>query len=72
MADCERLNKCPFFGDKLAFMPKTAATMKQSYCYGDKSGCARYLLASKGISIPPDLFPNDNARALQILSKNTR
>ena len=68
MPQCERLKTCPFFSDKLAYMPKTAATMKQTYCFGDRSGCARYLVAIQGLPIPPDLFPNDGDRALTIIS----
>jgi hypothetical protein len=70
MADCEKLSKCPFFGDKLANMPSAAALMKQSFCHDDKNNCARYLVASQGMPVPADLFPNDPARARQILSRN--
>jgi hypothetical protein len=72
MANCERLNKCPFFRDKLSFMPKTAATMKQIYCHGEKTGCGRYMVASHGLLIPSDLFPNDYERALKILDSKNR
>jgi hypothetical protein len=68
MADCEKLEKCPFFNDKMAAMPSTAATMKRRYCGADKENCARYQLSSKGIAVPPDLFPNQRDRALEILA----
>jgi hypothetical protein len=56
MADCEKLRSCPFFRDELAYMPRTAALMKETYCRGDKSTCARYVVALKGIPVPGDLF----------------
>lgn len=68
MAECERLKKCAFFQDQLTYMPKTADLMKQAYCLGDKTTCARYLVASKGTLPPADLFPNEANRALEILS----
>ncbi|MGA2102727.1 MAG: hypothetical protein ABSG34_16585 [Candidatus Sulfotelmatobacter sp.] len=72
MAQCERLSKCPFFHAELAHLPKAADQMKQSYCLGDKGSCARYLVAIKGIPVPADLFPNENDRALKIISEKSR
>lgn len=68
MADCEELRTCPFFTDQMASLPMSAAALKQSYCRGDKTACARYLVAAKGIPVPKDLFSNERDRALQILS----
>jgi hypothetical protein len=67
MADCEKLNACPFFSDQLAKMPGTASLMKQTYCRGDSARCARYMVATKGLPVPPDLFPNQRDRALRII-----
>jgi hypothetical protein len=67
MADCERLEKCPFFTGKMANMPSVADLMKKTYCFGDKMQCARYQVASAGIVAPPDLFPHDVDRACDIL-----
>jgi hypothetical protein len=48
-------------------MPRTVAQLKQTYCFGDNTNCARYLVASKGIPAPPDLFPNEQHRAYRFL-----
>ncbi len=66
MANCEKLEKCPFFHDKLANMPAVADLMKRQFCLEDKTGCARYMVSSAGLPVPHDLFPNDNDRARQI------
>lgn len=68
MAKCERLKKCPFFTDQISSMPSVAELMKSNYCFGDKTLCARYQLASAGITVPPDLIPNDTQRAREILA----
>ena len=70
MADCEKLQTCPFFTDKMANMPNTATLAKQIYCRGDKMQCARYLVNQAGITVPPDLYPHDRARAQQLLGKS--
>ncbi len=49
MADCEKINDCRFFSDKMANMPSNSALMKEEYCRGDKSGSARYQVGAKGI-----------------------
>jgi len=67
MAECEKLGTCPFFSGQMKKMPSVADFMRRSYCLGDKTGCARYQLASKGIPVPTDLYPNDTARARKIL-----
>jgi hypothetical protein len=67
MADCEKLKTCPFFTDQMTSLPLSAAALKQSYCRGNKTDCARYLVAAEGIPVPKDLFPNERDRVLQIL-----
>jgi hypothetical protein len=69
MADCEKLAKCLFFADQLVTMPAVANLMKESYCRGDSQSCARYRLSSRGIPVPPDLLPNDNQRAAELLGQ---
>lgn len=66
MANCEKLEKCPFFHDKLAGMPSVSELMKQEYCLGDKTRCARYLVSTSGLQTPVDLFPSEYMRAMQI------
>jgi hypothetical protein len=68
MAECEKLETCPFFSGQMTKMPSVADLMRNAYCLGDKTKCARYQLASAGIAVPKDLFPNDTRRARKILS----
>ncbi len=70
MADCERLNVCPFFAGSMQNMPRVAEMMKKRYCLEDKTACARYMLASAGIAVPKDLFPHDLDRARMLLCKS--
>ena len=72
MADCERLKGCPFFRNQMAFLPKAADEMKQRYCHGDFSGCARHMLISRGIIPAKDLFPNEEDKALRILARENK
>ena len=67
MATCERLQTCPFFTDRMANMPAVANLMKQTYCFGDKMTCARYMVAVAGIAVPGDLLPNDGKRSRLLL-----
>jgi hypothetical protein len=67
MAQCEKLVMCPFFSDKMKGTPNTAALMKETFCLGDKTHCARYRVSLAGFPVPLDLFPNDSGRVQQIL-----
>lgn len=69
MADCELLRTCLFFNDKMANRPATAELLKDKYCRGDNSSCARYIVyksAGRG-SVPQDMFPPNIERARQIV-----
>jgi hypothetical protein len=68
MAECERLEGCPFF-KKIKDLPRTAAQLLTTYCHGDNRQCARLWVAASGVRPPDDLFPNEKDRALRILSK---
>lgn len=69
MADCERLQTCIFFTGRMENMPSVADLMKDSFCFGDKTQCARYQVAIAGLPIPSDLFPNDLERVHDLLHK---
>lgn len=69
MQECEKLSVCPFFNDRLGTMPAVSGLLKQTYCLGDKTACARYKVSSAGIPVPMDLFPNDVERARKLLSR---
>jgi hypothetical protein len=68
MAQCEKIEKCPFFNDQMASMPTTAKLMKKQYCMTARENCARYQVASKGIKVPADLYPAQTNRVDQILN----
>ena len=70
MADCECLEKCPFFNDKMQNMPAVAEMYKESYCKKDNSSCARYMVFKTlgRDRVPADLYPNNVDLAREILS----
>jgi hypothetical protein len=70
MADCELLPTCLFFNDKMATMPSTATLVKDRYCRGDNSQCARYVVYKRlgRPKVPTDLFPNEAQRANKIIA----
>jgi len=71
MANCELIEKCVFFNDKMGNMPGTAEMYKRKYCREDNSSCARHMVV-KAIGrekVPPDLFPNQVDVAKRLLSK---
>ena len=70
MSECECLEKCIFFNDKMAKVPTMAEMMKKKYCLGNSDGCARHIVfkaKGKG-NVPPDLFPNQHDTAKRIVS----
>jgi hypothetical protein len=67
VAECTKLKTCPFFGDRLGDVPAVATLLKQRYCLGDFARCARYRVATPGLPVPDDLFPNQGDRADRIL-----
>jgi hypothetical protein len=71
MFECERLQTCPFFAGKMANMPNSTGLFKQMYCLGgDKLHCARYQVATAGIPVPAELFPNDITWAQKLLNRS--
>ena len=72
MANCELIEKCLFFNDKMANAPATASMFKKKYCEGDNSNCARHMVveAIGREKVPSDLFPNQADEAKRIISTN--
>ena len=56
MATCEKLPKCPFYQGKMDINSGLGAMYKKKYCEGDKTACARYIIATK---LGPE-FVNNN------------
>ena len=71
MADCELIEKCVFFHERMANMPGTAALTKNQLCKTDNSQCARYMIvqAIGREAVPGDLFPNEIERAQKIINE---
>ena len=72
MANCELIEKCIFFNDKMANMPGTAASFKRRYCQDDFSGCARYMVfkALGREKVPGNLFPNQHDKAKKVIDSD--
>ena len=70
MVDCELLETCVFFNDKMANMPSTAEVIKMRYCREDNSACARYMVYKTmgREKVPQDMFPNLTEMAKQIIA----
>lgn len=71
MPECSCLPKCPFFHDRMENRPATAKIMKEQYCLGDNSTCARFVVSQKAgtAAVPADLFPSQSERIAGILEK---
>lgn len=67
MAECDRMKECTFINSQLAAMPAMAEMLKKRYCNGNCTECVRYRLEEKGISVPMDLFPDDEKAAQTLL-----
>ncbi len=72
MADCKRLEKCPFFNDRMAARPATAELFKIEYCRSEPERCARYRVAEVlgPERVPGDLFPSQVERVDELLGLN--
>lgn len=69
MTDCELLQGCLFFNDKMADMPSTAEIIKLKFCQGNNADCARYRVfrALGREKVPRNLFPNQMDAAQRII-----
>lgn len=69
---CENLKGCIFYNDKMDIESGLGKMYKQKYCEGDKTLCARYIVATKigKQNVPTDLYPNMHDRAKKILEEN--
>jgi hypothetical protein len=67
---CEKLPTCIFFNDQMENMPGVAELLKTQYCRGVFDECARFRVAAKlgAAHVPRDLYPNQTARADEILA----
>ena len=73
MADCECLEKCPFFNDRMQNMPALSKVYKRNYCQSDSAKCARFVVfkALGREAVPDDLFPNQMEVAEELINKSS-
>ncbi len=74
MAVCEKLEKCPFYQGRMSMDSGVGAIYKKKYCEGDKTICARYMVAT---TVGPDfvnnnLYPNMKEQAEKIIAENKK
>ncbi len=74
MAQCEKLSKCPFYQGKMSMESGLGAMYKKKYCEGDKTTCARYMIAT---TLGPEfvnnnIYPNMNDLANMIIAENKK
>lgn len=74
MAQCEKLAKCPFYNDKMDISKGIGAIYKRKYCEGDKTICARYIVATQlgAEYVTNQLYPNMNAAADKLLAEHKK
>lgn len=72
MADCEKINACPFFTDKMPDDSGLGAMYKKKYCQGSNKECARYMaLQALGPgNVPLSLYPNMVEEARKLIKEN--
>lgn len=72
MAMCEKLSKCPFYQGQMSMDSGIGSMYKKKYCEGDKTICARYIVATTlgPEFVSPTLYPNMNDKAKKILEEN--
>jgi len=65
MADCECLAGCLFFNDQMAEMPSMSNIIKERYCRGSSTHCARHMVFRTlgKAAVPTDLYPSQVERA---------
>lgn len=71
MAECELIETCIFFNDKMANMPSMANMYKKRYCQEDNQACARFRVYVEvgRENVPKDLYPNEAERVDVIIAE---
>ena len=74
MERCPLLEGCIFFNEQMKNMPATTDMLKSRYCEKAYTHCGRYMIAEKlgRGQVPPDLFPNEEARANLLITEKSR
>lgn len=71
MSECEFIEECPFFQDKLVEKPVEVEELKEKYCRNNNLNCALYMIAQAvgKEKIPPHLSPDEKTIAYQIIAE---
>ena len=74
MANCEKLAACPFYQGDMKMESGLGAMYKKKYCEGDKTACARYMVAETVGKdfVTGDLYPNMVDKAKKIIEENSK
>lgn len=74
MATCEKLAKCPFYQGKMDMETGLGSMYKKKYCEGDKTMCARYMIATKlgPEFVTNNIYPNMVDLAKNMIEKNQK
>lgn len=69
MAECELIQGCIFFNDKMQNMPATAEILKSKFCKDAYAICARYMVfkALGRPKVPVDLYPQQQEKAAKVI-----
>ncbi len=72
MGECEYLNGCPFFNDKLMDKKVEVEKLKEDYCRTNNLHCARYMIAMAlgKEAVPPGLYPHEKEIAFSMIAKS--
>ena len=72
MAECELIDKCPFFNKHLENDDATVTSLKEKYCKTNNLNCARYMIATAlgSEAVPEDLNPTEKIKAYEIISSS--
>lgn len=73
LSTCRLIETCIFFNAEVGYSPDLQAVMRQQYCLGDSSQCAR-LLALEFMpreELPPDMIPTDHEQLERLRRERT-
>ena len=74
METCEKLAKCPFYQGQMKMDSGLGGMYKKKYCEGDKTTCARYIIATKlgPEFVTNNIYPNMNDLADKMLAEHKK
>ena len=74
MATCEKLPKCPFYQGKMDINSGLGSMYKKKYCEGDKTTCARYIIATQlgPEFVTNNIYPNMTEQAKKMIEQHKK